>query len=378
MEKAAETLERHKGEVMRRWAESVKKKIKGADHSNEMVLLDHLPDLLDDMLQLLKSSPNLEELLETEKSNGLFKMSVEHGRHRSASYGYSIDQIIYEYIVFHRIVTDLLIENKAFTQEVSQLVAYSIEASMMYSSAAFSSSLNEMRQKLLSILAHDLRNPITTALLGVSVMESGDRNGNFEKVKGLAKSSLKRALDLIEGLLDTVSIEAGEGMTITFSEVDLMEYVKSLHFEASEVYTNEIELQVEGEEDITGIFDGAMIRRVLENFVSNAIKYGERNTPVKIKVKNEDEYVSISVHNHGKPIPEDKKEEIFRFLKTAGNGKTGVKSWGIGLALVKAVVEAHHGRLYVESSRKEGTVFEIVLNKFRNEPGKKKAALSFR
>ena len=378
MEKAASALKCHRGEIMKRWAQEVKKKVKGADLSKELVLLNHLPDLLDDIIKVLESSMSLDQIMEEDDSNDLFKMSIEHGRHRSASYGYTIDQIIYEYIVFHRIITDFLIANDIYSNEISDRVKYSIETSMMFSSAAFSSSLTEMRQKLLRILAHDLRNPISTALLGVGMMERGDKKEHFEKIKGLAKSSLKRALDLIEGLLDTVSIEAGEGMTIVFSEVDLMEYIQSLHFEASEIYTNEIKLDLEGDEEIKGVFDGAMIRRVLENFLSNAIKYGERNTPIHIKVKNSDEFVSISVHNFGNPIPEEKKEGIFHFLETSGSLNGGVKSWGIGLALVKAVVEAHHGRLYVESSKKEGTAFEIVLNKWRNKPGRLKAALSFR
>ncbi|UJH92310.1 HAMP domain-containing histidine kinase [Antarcticibacterium sp. 1MA-6-2] len=378
MKRAAEVIEHQKGEIMRRWKNDVKGNVKGAEFSNDMVLLDHLPDLLNSFIKALNLPKTSPQMLANDNSE-LFRLSMEHGRHRSASYGYTIDQVIHEFIIFQRVITDVLISEEAFTQEVNQVIKYGIETSMMYSAAAFNKSINEMRQKLIRILAHDLRNPVSSAMLGIELMESGGETERFEKIKGLASNSLKRALDLLEDLLESMSIEAGEGMTVNFSELDLMDYLHSVHFEASEIYTNEIQLETKGVESIKGIFDGAMIRRVLENFISNAVKYGDNDTPVKIIVEDSDEIVTIKVHNLGDPIPEEKKEEIFQYLKTSGNRDGGkrLKSWGIGLALVKAVIEAHDGKLSLDSNRENGTTFGVELPKNKNRPGQIRAQVNF-
>lgn len=379
MKEAADIIEKKKTEIMKRWKDEIGSSIIGAEYSSDLVLLDHLPDLMDDLIGVFRSSKSVEQIMKDEPNEHLFKVSMEHGRHRSASFGFSVDQIIYEYIVFHKIVSEILISANTFSHEVSHMLKYAVETAMMFSSAAFNDSLNDMRQKLVRVLAHDLRNPVSSALLGVELMNRDEEKERFEKIKKLATGSLKRALDLIEGLLETVSIEAGEGMTVNFKEVDLMEYIKPLHFEASEIYTSKIELQVTGDDDAVGIFDGAMIRRVLENFLTNALKYGKRDAPVSIIVNCSKDYVTLKVHNHGKAIPEEKRNEIFKFLNTGGRQNKGnMKSWGIGLALAKAVIEAHDGKLNVESSNEEGTSFEVVLHKHKNKPGKTKAAFSIR
>lgn len=189
----------------------------------------------------------------------------------------------------------------------------------------------------------------------------------------MAHKSLKRTLDLIEGLLDSVTVEAGQGIILDLAEGDIMVEVKSVYNEASEIYSNAIHLNYT-EEEILGIFDGTMIRRVLENFLSNAIKYGDRNSPVTISIEDSAEFVSIKIHNYGNPITKKKQQEIFHFLNTT-NGSKEYKSWGMGLFLVKVIAEAHGGNFELASNEKEGTTFSITLNKFLNEPGKKRTAI---
>ncbi|NJX17059.1 sensor histidine kinase, partial [Tamlana crocina] len=147
--------------------------------------------------------------------------------------------------------------------------------------------------------------------------------------------------------------------------------------EASAIYSNEVVLDCP-EEPITGVFDVAMIRRVLENIVSNAVKYGDRGAPITIKAENNPENVVISIHNEGNPIPEHKQKEIFKFLNTSnGTGPKKLKSWGMGLTLVKAVAEAHGGYLTLQSNKETGTVFKLVIAKFANKPGKVKTSVIF-
>ena len=378
MKRAADVIESQKAEIIMLWAKEVRELSKGANLASDLVLMDQLPNLLDELIDMMTTYDSFDYVREKEDFQKLFQNSAGHGRHRSASYGYTIDQVIREYITLHRVLTNTLIAEAAYDTEVSQLLKYTIENIIMFATTAFNESLDEMRQKMIRILAHDLRNPISSAYLALDVMDKEIEQQNLEKIKGMAKSSLKRAMDLVEGLLETISIEAGEGISIKFSEVDLMDYIESLHYEASKIYANEIKLEVVGDRVIKGIFDGSMIRRALENFMNNALKYGSHNTPILISVHNTRDFVSIKVRNLGKPIPEEKREIIFDFLNTSGKkSKDGVRSWGIGLAMAKAVVQAHNGELEMHSSQEEGTTFGIKLEKYRNKPGKTTAALKF-
>ncbi len=377
MNRAAVVLENAKNEIMQAWVQKVRAELPAPNKTTDPVLRDHLPLLLDDIIQIMKKYENFRFDSEMESFDEMLDSSTGHGRHRSSSSGYDVAQVLKEYIILHRILTQELRSKNVYNAEVGDLLKYVIENSMLYAVVAFNGSLQKIRQKLLGVLAHDIRNPAAVAYSSIGMLEQEDSKERFEKIRGMSKKSIKRAIDLLENLLETVSVEAGEGLTLHFSERDLLEYIRSLYGEATEIYSNQIILKC-GKDSINGVFDGAMIRRVLENIINNAVKYGERDTPVTIAVEDTPEKVAISVHNHGNPIPEQEQQEIFEFLNTA-NGKSlrNMKSWGMGLSLVKAVAKAHGGSLELESNQENGTTFTLILDKYENKPGKLKSALNF-
>lgn len=376
MKDAAKILKLQKNEILDSWEDEVKKEVPASNYASSLALRDHLPHLLNDIDKIMHRYENSGVIKEKEKYEEIFQNSLEHGRHRSTSSRYTVDQILREYIIFHRILTNVLLTEEVYTTEVGIVLKFSIENAMLYSASSFNNSVQEMRQKLIGILAHDMRNPISAAMFSVDIMKYEDGQQRFDKIKVMVQKSLKRANDLIEGLLDSVTIEAGQGMTLDFTEINIMEYIESVYKEASEIYSNKIILKGE-EDEIRGVSDGTMIRRVLENFISNAIKYGNRETPVTISVENSEEFVFMSVHNQGNPIPKSNQKEIFDFMNTSQkNGTRELKSWGMGLTLVKAVAEAHGGSVELESNHSKGTTFSIILKKYENRPGKKRAALN--
>ena len=234
-----------------------------------------------------------------------------------------------------------------------------------------------MRQKLMGVLAHDMRNPHAVVRVAMDVMEKESDPEKILKVKNMGRKSLDRALKLLENLLDTVSIKAGEGMVLNFRQVGLMEEITSLQQEAKEIYTNEFRLHPEND-TLEGVFDGTMVRRALENLLGNAVKYGAWNAPITTTVEDLGSQVRIGVHNEGNPIPEEQQRQIFNFLSTSnGNGAEGSKSWGMGLPLVVAVARAHGGSLKVSSNKNDGTTFSLYLRKYHQEPGKKRVTLNF-
>ncbi len=377
MQAAANIIENNRDQIIDDWVKAVKEELITPRNTPEIVLRNHVPLLLEDIITIMRAYDDFKITEEKVNLEGMLDRSIGHGRHRSTSIGYNVEQVLREYIILHRILTKLFRDEQAYTTEIADLIKYIIENSMLYATGAFTQSLDEIRQKLLGIVVHDLRNPISAAFLAIGVLRQEDEPERFNKVKEMTKNSISRSLELMENLLESVTVGPGEGLTMNFSESDLVKYIKSVYHEASEIYSNEIVLNC-SEDKITGVFDCAMVQRVLENIVNNAVKYGSRKTKVTIGVEDSPEYVIIYVHNEGNPIPEQKQKEIFKFLSTSNGESPGkLKSWGMGLTIVKAVAKGHGGRVKLISNEEQGTTFTLVIGKFKNKPGKVKVALNF-
>lgn len=377
MRQAAGIIENNKEQIVEDWVKAIREELETPRKTAEIVLRNHVPLLLEDIINIMQSYDEFKIADEKGNFEGMLERSIGHGRHRSTSSGYDIEQVLREYIILHRILTRLFRKEDAYTTDIADLIKFIIENSMLYATGAFTQSLDEVRQKLLGIMVHDLRNPISAAYLAVGVLRQEDDPERFDKVKEMTRSSIARSLELMENLLESVTVNPGEGLAMEFTESELLKYIQSVHLEASEIYSNEIVLNCDVQE-INGVFDCPMIQRVLENIVNNAVKYGSRRTRITMTVIDSPEYVTIDVHNEGNPIAEEKQKEIFKFLSTSnGDGPGKLKSWGMGLTIVKAVARAHGGRLKLNSSQKDGTTFSLVIGKYKNQPGKVKTALNF-
>ena len=361
--------------IMSIWEKKVKKEIDVSDSTTSLLLRNQLPYFIKDIAKIFDRYKDLEEMQDDEGFEEIIQDSSDHGRHRASAPNYTVKQVLQEYMVFHRTITDLLIEDEAYSKEVATVLKYIIETAMIQSANSFTQSLQDMREKVVGTLAHDLRNPLSAAYLAIDTLEYEHGQERFRKMKRLIRRSVKNSLNLVEGLLDSISIEAGEGMTIVFEETNLMEDIDWVYQEASEIYKNPIELVSEAKE-IKGVFDAAAIRRVLENLISNGVKYGAEDSRITITVVDKTQDVLIKVHNEGLPISKERQKEIFHFLETKKKENAQMKSWGMGLYLVKMVVEAHGGELNLQSSEEEGTTFEMILGKYTNEIGKSKTRVN--
>jgi signal transduction histidine kinase len=374
MKHAAQTILDQQQYIMDTWQETVERKITASLHANKIALYDHLPHMIRDIADILIRFHGAEELPKDEKYQEIVFNSHEHGRHRATSEGYTIDQIMHEYIVFHRTLTNTLRTHNTYNADVADLLKYIIETAMLQSATAFNDSLQQMQEKLVGTLAHDLRNPLSTTYSLLDLISGPGRSDNFEMLRLMAVRSVQKALKLTEQLLDSVAVSAGEGMLLTFAEIDIVKEVQAVYDEASHIYTQKIVLECP-EEKITGVIDGVAIRRLLENLLTNAIKYGDINQAVTIEVEDSEEQVRLSVHNYGNPIPLERQRMIFNFLDhTAENKDRKQQSWGMGLTLIKIVTESHEGQVSLSSDAEAGTKFTITLSK-ENGPGKRRTRL---
>ncbi len=377
MRYAAKVIKDNRSRILDDWELRVKEEIPAAVISSDLVLRNQLSNVLEDITHIMNRYDGFLEVNEKDEYQEIIKDSLDHGRHRATASHLTVKQILKEYLIFHRILTGLLIDKQVYTKEVGNILKYALETAMLTSASAYNDSLQEMREKLIGTLAHDIRNPISAAYFALDVIKPEDDIERIENLKKMGLRSLKKSLDLVEGLLDAISVKAGEGLTLNFIETDVVKEVRWVYKEAREIYTHSFNFHC-SEENIIGIFDPTAIRRVVENLVTNAVKHGSRDTPINISIETEAEYAVIKVKNWGKPIAKEDQLEIFNFLKKGINRQEfNGDGWGMGLTLIKSVAEAHGGEVVLESNLDHGTAFYVRLKRYAQKPGKVRTELKY-
>ena len=377
MNKTANILRGNIPEIMELWQNQVKKDVPAAKEANAIALFAYLPNIIMDVADIMERHNEMNDISLDESYSEILNNSVHHGRHRATTANYTVEQVIHEYIIFHRTLSEYITSHDSYDQKISDLLKYVIETTILKSVGAFSFSLQEMQEKLIGTLAHDIRNPLAAAQLSLEMMEQ-DKTGEWtDKTRIAAQRSVKKAIELIEGLMNGIKVKSGEGMLLTFESSDLLKEMKFVHAESKEVYTHEINLEYNAKK-IIGIFDKTAVKRLVENLIGNAVKYGSINKPITISIEDEEDAVEIKVHNWGNPIPLSKQEQVFKFMGSAKRDKKSVSgSWGMGLTLAQIVAEAHGGDINLVSDEKTGTTFTVNLIKQFNEEGKRRAKLTF-
>ncbi|MFO0579826.1 MAG: ATP-binding protein [Polyangia bacterium] len=220
----------------------------------------------------------------------------------------------------------------------------------------------DFEKHLLGIVSHDLRNPLNAILL--SAMALG-RSDNLDPLTAKTvlriQSSAERAARMIRDLLDFTQARLGSGIRITRRSVDLREVVRSVLDEVEAAHPGrEIGLRSDG--DVRGEWDGDRIAQVVQNLVTNALKYSPAGSPVRVSTCALEGWATLDVHNLGAPIPPEKQSSIFEPLMraTAEVDRTG-RSIGLGLYIVRQIAEAHGGTVAVRSCEGDGTTFTVRL-----------------
>jgi signal transduction histidine kinase len=215
----------------------------------------------------------------------------------------------------------------------------------------------ELRERFVSVLAHDLRGPLTTAKMAATML-ARKSSGKDEWIERVDRS-VDRLERMIVDLLDANRVFAGEPLPITLAPCDLSALVDDVIDEMTAQHGDRF--RVEGDAHVEGNWSASQLRRALENLLSNAVKYGDEKAPITIGLKRSDRGVLLSVHNEGQPIAAEDLETIFQPFSRARAARAGSeRGWGLGLALVRGCAEAHGGKVDVDSGP-TGTTFTISL-----------------
>jgi signal transduction histidine kinase len=221
-----------------------------------------------------------------------------------------------------------------------------------------------LRQTLTDMVVHDLRNPMTTLMGVLDILRMGQEqlSPKLQKLLEDARHSGEALLRLVDELLDVSKMEAGK------LEPDRrpVEIEALLAAEAQSVRVlTEIEgqhLDVEAEEGIGKVpCDPDLISRVIANLLSNAIKHTPRDGTIRLQARRSNHQVIIKVHDTGQGIPPKYQATIFDKFTQVKDKKPERSGTGLGLTFCKMAVEAHGGRIWVESEVGEGSTFGFTL-----------------
>ena len=217
----------------------------------------------------------------------------------------------------------------------------------------------EQLQLFVDILAHDLRGPLTAALVAISLLREADSGDDKRDAKmATVERSLRRIDRMVTDLLDAHGIAAGEPPRLHLSDDSVEALVNDAIDEAKARAPGRVSLSASG--TLHGRFDPGLVRRAAWNMITNALKYGDADTPVTVCAHGDDSGFVLEVHNHGAPIAAEEKARLFKpFTRSRPAAATGQVGWGLGLALVAGCATAHGGTVVVDSAAGRGTTFRL-------------------
>jgi signal transduction histidine kinase/ActR/RegA family two-component response regulator len=228
--------------------------------------------------------------------------------------------------------------------------------------------LNQVKNQFLGMASHDLRSPLA-AILGYSefLLEDAAAVLSREQLEYLdvIHASSEFMLALVNDLLDIATIESGR-LQLERSTTHLAALIiNNLALNRQIAAAKQISLNLIQDNEIPPLYiDDNRIEQVINNLVSNAIKYSHSGTTVHVHVHlhQQDDEVVVSVADQGQGIPAHELDQLFRpFGTTSIRSTSGEKSTGLGLLIARRVLEAHNGRIWVESTLGTGSTFYFAL-----------------
>ncbi len=226
--------------------------------------------------------------------------------------------------------------------------------------------LNRETNHFLAMAAHDLRSPLGSIIMCSEVLLDAVADSlsgrHVEMLTEIGRAG-ERMLRVVEDFLNVSSIESGE-LRLRPREVNLTSLVQSnvaAHRALGRKKGTDIRVHCADGLPLIGV-DPDKIEQVLDNLISNAVKYSPPGAAVDVYVGKKDGWAVIAVVDNGQGIPADEQDRLFEaFGKTSVRGTAGERSTGMGLLIVKRIVEGHGGRVYVESEFGRGSTLTVEL-----------------
>ncbi|WDZ94236.1 GAF domain-containing protein [Herbaspirillum sp. WKF16] len=241
------------------------------------------------------------------------------------------------------------VRGKSLPWEKTQLeVASQLRLDLQEVALSGENMLKRARETLLATLGHDLRDPLQAIMMAARMIEVREHSPSSSNLSKRISSSSSRMHRLISQVLDISRLQSGLGLDIQRRSVDVRKMIGEIVNEARMAYPdNEIIMEAEdcGETEL----DSDRVSQVISNLLSNTRHHGEINKPSTIIAFRRDDVLTISVSNHGAPIPEQVRGNLFKpYKKESLGNQRNSRGLGLGLYIVSEIVNGHGGRIAVD------------------------------
>jgi signal transduction histidine kinase len=374
---AASFLQQYRPELLQNWSVAVREAadIPHADQMPEVLLLDSLPYLLLGINAYLEQAPaGAEETFGVEAVQG--DIPESHAQTR-LDFGYDLPEVLRELNCLRvQILRLLQAHDVGLRPEAALLIHTAIDTfagraaqSFLAKRVADQAQAASMRERFIAILGHDLRNPLTTIRMSADLIlqladepEARFRSAAMRSAARISTSAI-RMTRMIQDVMDVVRSSQGAGIPLNCTASDLVQVSAGIVDELAVSHPDRrVEMRVAG--DLHGFWDPSRLQQAIENLLSNALQYSSADADVQLDLTGRDTDVQITVHNAGPPIDPAELAMLFEPFKPghqpplAGSRKPGL---GLGLFIVKSIVQAHGGTIDVTSTPEAGTTFTITL-----------------
>lgn len=263
-----------------------------------------------------------------------------------------------------RITPHLILENdeKILLLEAQDITEYKTQLELL-------NNHNIKKNSILTILAHDLAGPLgiiqnLSKLLGQETLQL--QNGKVDRYINMITKISKSSIELIQNFLNQEFLESAD-VNLFKKRIEL---VKKITLGTEEFLAMQEELRINfscraSADTIYAEIDEDKFMQVINNLISNSLKFTPAGGKIEVNIKENDKDILVTVSDNGIGIPEKFHATLFdKFTEARRTGLQGERSTGLGMSIIKTIIEWHNGEIWFESKENEGTTFYLTLPKY--------------
>lgn len=375
---------------MQLWEQRARTELIAAKYQGKCALRDSLPKAIARIANDLSTVTDRSQLkLWVKKTKDAKIADTEHGQERAENIEYTIDQLIFEYHILREVIFEVMEKDQQLSAFERDIIISSLEQAVNDAATQFNKSLEsatasakrllerknalendlKSRDEFLAIASHELKTPLSSLKLQAQMFKRSITKGDpkafsrekVEQIANLTEEQVRRLDKLVDDMLDVSSIRSGK-MSMDWEELDLCQLIREiLERMKMQFLTERYEIPIleTSSEKIIGTWDKLRLEKIIINLLTNAIRYGN-GKPIKVKLRPSATTVQISVQDQGIGIAEEDHDKIFDRFERIGE-RSEVSGLGLGLFIVKFLIEAHGGKISVKSKIDKGSTFIVDL-----------------